>query len=85
MRIDGVFEGDVEIAGVFAVGPGGRTAATIVAGKVMTRGVVRGNVRAKDVHIGPGGRIEGDVYADALAIDDGGALHGGVVMEEGDG
>src|SRR5688572_28089765 len=80
--IDGRFDGDVAIEGTLTVGPGAIVAATVQAGAVVVDGVLQGNVHATNaVAVRTGGRIDGDVRAPRVAIDDGGVLHGGIEME----
>ena len=82
IRIDGRVEGDVVVDGVVDVGESGVVMAPIEADRVSVGGRVRGPVLAsEEVVVRDGGRLEGDVRAPRVAIDDGGELHGGIDME----
>ncbi len=82
LRIDGVFEGQIDVEGTIAVGPEGSVTAPLTVGALEVEGEVRGPVTARDgVTIRAGGRLVGDVRARRIAIDDGGSLQGGIDMD----
>lgn len=82
LRIDGCFDGELHVAGDVVVGPDGGVTAPVHVNCLEVEGEVRGDVVARDsVVVRPGGRLVGDVRARRVAIDDGGALQGGVDME----
>lgn len=82
LHIDGRFEGTMEVQGNVEIGADGVVESPVGAGRVTIAGSVRGNVDASEaVVIQMGGRVEGDVYAKRVAIDDGGALHGSIHMD----
>lgn len=82
LRIDGVFEGEIDVEGTIAVGPEGSVTAPLTVGDLEVEGEVRGPVTARDgVTIRAGGRLVGDVRARRIAIDDGGSLQGGIDMD----
>lgn len=82
LRIEGVFDGELHVEGEVVVGPDASVTAPVQVGSLEVEGEVRGDVVARDaVAVRPGGRLLGDVRARRVAIDDGGALQGGVDME----
>jgi len=82
LQIDGRLEGDLLVQGAVQVGTAGVVLAAVEADRIVVSGHVRGHVAASDeVAVHEGGRIDGDVRAPKVAIDDGGMLHGGIDME----
>ena len=76
-RVDGTFQGRIEIAGNLIVGPSARVLADIVANTVQVWGAVRGDIRAQGrLEILPSGRVWGNVQVNALSIDEGGVYRG---------
>lgn len=81
VRLEGVFEGQVEAGGNVIVGPDARVVADIVGHDVVVHGAVCGNVTATGrLDISHTGRVWGDVTAASLVIDEGGLLHGQSTM-----
>lgn len=82
LQIDGKVEGDIVVDGVVDVGESGVVMATVEAERVSVGGRVRGPVLAsEEVVVRAGGRLEGEVRAPRVGIDDGGELHGGIDMD----
>ena len=82
LKVEGVLEGEVELDGALCVGPDGTVVGPVRAHGVDIAGEVHGPVHASDaVSIRAGGRVQGDVRARRIAIDDGAALHGGIEMD----
>ncbi len=82
LEIQGRFEGDVSVAGTITVGPGAAVVAGLRGATAVVGGHGRGNGGAASaVHVRTGGRIDGDVRAPRVAIDDGGTLQGGIEMD----
>lgn len=81
IRIDGIFQGQVETAGNVIVGPSAQVLADIRANSVQVWGAVRGNVLAQGrLEILPDGRVWGDIQVGSLMIDGGGMFRGQCVM-----
>jgi cytoskeletal protein CcmA (bactofilin family) len=81
LRLEGVFEGQIEAGGNVIIGKKARVIADIVGHDVVVHGAVRGNVTATGrLDVSHTGRVWGDVIADSLAIDEGGLLHGHSTM-----
>jgi len=82
LRIDGIFEGEIDVRGAISVGPASSVNASLRVGSLEIEGEVRGNVAAtEEVMVRAGGRLIGDVSARQIGIDDGGSLQGGIDME----
>jgi len=82
LEVDGRIEGDLVVDGSVDVGATGVVLAAIEADRVSVGGHVRGPVTAgEEVAVREGGRLDGDVRAPRVAIEDGGALHGGIDMD----
>lgn len=82
LRVDGIFDGELELDGALVVGPEGSVVAPLSVGSLEVEGEVRGDVVAREsVAIRPGGRLVGDVRARRIHLDDGASLQGGIDMD----
>jgi cytoskeletal protein CcmA (bactofilin family) len=83
VRIEGTFEGEIQIRGLVVVGETGRvTCENLQANTVIIAGAVRGNITAEKLEIRSTGRVWGDVTVVAFATDEGAFLRGSVRMED---
>jgi cytoskeletal protein CcmA (bactofilin family) len=83
IRIEGAFEGEINIRGLVVVGETGRvTCELIQANSVIVAGAVKGNIIAERLEIRSTGRVWGDVTAVAFSTEEGAFLRGQVRMEE---
>lgn len=83
VRIDGGFDGTIEVNGSLVVGEGARVVAeTIRAQVVSVAGSVKGNIIADKVQILPTGRIYGDLDVIAFVTEEGAVLRGNVTMRD---
>lgn len=83
LRIEGTFEGDMQIRGMIVVGETGRvTCMNMRANTVVVEGTVRGNITAEKLEIRSSGRVWGDVAVVSFATENGAFLRGQVRMEE---
>jgi len=83
IRIEGNFEGDVQIKGMLVVGETGKvTCQTLRANTIIVAGLVKGNVVAEKLEIRATGRVWGDVQVVAFSTEEGAFLRGQVTMEE---
>ena len=83
VRIEGTFEGDMQIRGMIVVSETGRvTCLNMRANTVVVEGTVRGNITAEKLEIRSTGRVWGDVSVVSFATEDGAFLRGQVRMEE---
>lgn len=85
MRIDGSFEGDIEVLGDLIVGATGRVIASIKATNIHVSGAVKGELHAtSQLQISHSGKVWGDITATALQIEPGGVFRGQSAMEDAD-
>jgi cytoskeletal protein CcmA (bactofilin family) len=83
VRIEGSFEGDINLRGLLVAGEIGRvTCQQINANMVIIAGAVRGDITAEKLEIRSTGRVWGNVVAAAFATEEGAFLRGQVRMEE---
>ncbi len=85
MRIDGSFEGDIEVLGDLIIGATGRVIATIKATNIHVSGAVKGELIAvEQLQISHTGKVWGDITATALQIEPGGLFRGQSAMSAAD-
>ena len=72
VRVDGDFEGSIDIAGNLIVGEAAKCVATITAHNVQIQGTVQGDVTAKRLEILDTGKLWGNISVDSFVLDDGG-------------
>lgn len=83
VRIEGAFEGKIDIDGLLVVDRNGRvTSDGIQARSVIVSGAVRSDVKAERVEIRSSGRIWGNVVTKSLSTEEGAYLKGKIEMEE---
>jgi cytoskeletal protein CcmA (bactofilin family) len=83
VRIEGTFEGAIQIRGLVVVGETGRvTCENMQANTVVVAGAVRGNITAEKLEIRSTGRVWGDVTVVSFATEEGAFLRGSVRMED---
>lgn len=83
VRIEGSFEGEVDLDGLFVIGPTGRvTCEELRAKTVIVAGAMRGDIFAEKVEIRATGRVWGDVLTTSIATEEGAFLRGQIQMEE---
>jgi cytoskeletal protein CcmA (bactofilin family) len=83
VRIEGAFDGGIQLHGLVVVGERGRvTCEELQAVTVVVAGSVKGNIRAQRLEIMGSGRVWGDVTTVSLSTEDGAFLRGQITMEE---
>ena len=83
IRIEGTFEGEIQIQGMIVVGETGRvTCMNLRANTVIVAGTVRGNITAEKLEIRSTGRVWGDVSVVGFSTEESAFLRGQVRMEE---
>jgi cytoskeletal protein CcmA (bactofilin family) len=81
VRIDGVFRGEITSQNTLIVGETGEILATVRSRSVVVSGTVTGDVFASDrLVLHKTARVEGDVEAGTLAIEEGAMINGKVTM-----
>ncbi|MBH37727.1 cell shape determination protein CcmA [bacterium] len=82
IRIEGVFEGEINSQGEIYIGQKSKVKASLFAKDVIVAGEVIGNIEAiKSLQILKTGRVYGDIAGDELKIDEGGVYKGKVNMD----
>lgn len=83
VRIEGTFEGEVNLNGMLVVGETGKIICeNLHAKSVIVAGAIRGNITAHKVDIRETGRVWGDVRTEAISTEEGAFLRGQMIMEE---
>ncbi len=83
VRIEGAFEGEIDLRGLLVVGETGRvTCEQLRATIAVIAGTVKGNIVAEKVEIRSTGRVWGDVVTTAFSTEEGAFLRGQIRMEE---
>jgi len=81
IRIDGIYEGELHIAGNLIVGESGKVIADVSAQNVSVSGAVKGTIQASGrLEILSTGRVWGDISVAAFLIDEGGFFRGQSIM-----
>ncbi len=81
LRIDGVFEGGIQIAGNLIIGESGKVIAEVNAQNVQVAGALKGSVKAAGrLEILSSGRVWGDISVASFLIDEGGFFRGQSIM-----
>jgi cytoskeletal protein CcmA (bactofilin family) len=83
VRIEGLFEGKIDIEGLIIVDRKGRVESDLIkADTVIVGGSVRSDIDAKRVEIRSTGRVWGDVTTIRFSTEEGAYLRGKIQMEE---
>lgn len=83
VRIEGAFDGEIELDGLFVISPTGRvTCPQLKARHVIVAGAMRGDILAERVEIRASGRVWGNVVTASMSTEDGAFLRGQIQMEE---
>ncbi|MGH2583153.1 MAG: bactofilin family protein [Anaerolineales bacterium] len=83
IRIEGAYDGEIELDGLFVIGVTGRvTCPQVKAKHVIVAGALRGDILAEKVEIRATGRVWGDVVTVAMSTEEGAFLRGQIRMEE---
>lgn len=84
IRIDGVFEGQLDIQGNILVGETGKVIADISAQIVVVAGAVRGDISGKKVQLLRTARVWGNINAGAITTEEGAFMDGKLIMSQHD-
>lgn len=83
VRIEGMFEGAIEVEGLVVVNPKGRVTSDLIkANRVIIAGAVRSDIQADKVEIRSTGRVWGEVITTSFSTEEGAYLRGKIQMEE---
>jgi len=81
VRVDGIFEGTIDITGNLVIGEGAKVVADIKAENVSISGAVKGNITGNRVEILDTGRVWGDLAIKSLLLNEGAYLRGQTTMQ----
>jgi cytoskeletal protein CcmA (bactofilin family) len=80
IRIDGIFEGSIDVAGNLVIGEGAKIIAEITANNVSISGAIKGNINGNRVEILKTGRVWGDLTITSLLLEEGAYFRGQTTM-----
>ena len=80
VRIDGVFEGTIDLTGNLVILEGAKIIADIKANNISISGAVKGNITGNRVEILETGRVWGDLTINSLLLNEGAYLRGQTTM-----
>lgn len=80
IRIEGVFQGDIDTTGNVIITESAKVIADIKANNVSVGGAVKGNVSGNRVEVLETGRIWGDLTVNSLLLNEGAYLRGQTMM-----
>ena len=81
VRIDGCFRGEISSQNTLVVGETGEIMATVRSCSVLVSGTVTGNIFASErLVLHKTARVEGDIEAGSIAIEEGAVLNGKITM-----
>lgn len=81
LRIEGDFEGTIDIVGNLLIGESAKVAADISAHNIQVQGTVQGNLSARRLEILDTGKLWGNIEVDSFVLDDGGFFRGQSKMQ----
>lgn len=83
VRIEGTFEGEINLNGLLVVGETGRvTCENVQANTVIVAGAIKGSITAEKLEIRSTGHVWGDVTVVAFSTEEGAFLRGNITMED---
>jgi cytoskeletal protein CcmA (bactofilin family) len=80
VRIEGIFEGTVDITGNLVIADGAKVIADIKANNISISGAIKGNITGNRVEILETGRVWGDLTINSLLLNEGAYLRGQTMM-----
>jgi len=80
VRVDGIFEGTIDITGNLVIGEGAKIIADINATNISIAGAVKGNIGGNRVEILETGRVWGNLTINSLLLNEGAYLRGQTTM-----
>jgi cytoskeletal protein CcmA (bactofilin family) len=80
IRIDGVFQGEIDTAGNLIVGESAKVIAEITANNISVSGAIKGNISGNRVEVLETGRVWGDLTVNSLLLNEGAYLRGQTMM-----
>lgn len=80
-RIEGVFEGTIDVTGNLIIGEGAKVIADISAHNISISGAVKGDIGGNKVEILENGRVWGNLTVNSLLLNEGAYLRGKTTMQ----
>jgi len=80
IRIDGIFEGSIDLTGNLVIGEGAKIVADVKANNISISGAIKGNISGNRVEILETGRVWGDLTVNSLLLNEGAYLRGQTMM-----
>jgi cytoskeletal protein CcmA (bactofilin family) len=80
IRVDGIFEGNIETTGNLVIGESAKVVANIDANNISISGAVKGDITGNRVEILETGRVWGDMTVSSLLLNEGAYLRGQTMM-----
>jgi len=81
VRIEGDFEGTIDIVGNLLIGESAKVVADISAHNIQVQGTVQGDVSGRRLEILDTGKLWGNIEVDSFVLDDGGFFRGQSKMQ----
>lgn len=83
IRIEGNFEGEINLQGMLVIGETGKASGNcFIANTIIVAGMINGDLVAEKLEIRSTGRVWGNVRVVAMATEEGAFLKGQVTMED---
>ncbi len=79
-RIEGVFEGTIDVTGNLIIGEGAKVIADVTAHNISISGAVKGDIDGNKVEILENGRVWGNLTINSLLLNEGAFLRGKTTM-----
>ncbi len=79
-RVEGIFEGMIDVTGNLIIGEGAKVIADIKANNISISGAVKGDITANKVEILDNGRVWGNLKVSSLLLNEGAYLRGQTTM-----
>lgn len=76
LNTDGYLKGNITSSSGITIGKTGRIEGVLLAERLVVSGLFKGEVESNIVEILSGGRVEGNILAGTLVIEDGGIFEG---------
>ncbi len=80
-RIEGVFEGTIDVMGNVIIGEGAKVIADISAHNISISGGIKGDIKGNKVEILENGRVWGNLNVNSLLLNEGAYLRGKTTMQ----
>ena len=79
-RVEGIFEGTIDVTGNLVIGEGAKVIADIKAHNISISGAVKGDISGNKVEILDNGRVWGNLKVSSLLLNEGAYLRGQTTM-----